>query len=249
MDYFVEALNKIDIELFKFSPLFVVGLCVLLLIIRNERTGYYVWIALCIFLLVLTVGIIRKSYYETGWDFNVYIAAVDATENGIDPYIVENLQKYQVQASNLPFIYPPISILFFKTLIVFFKKIHLSNFRINYYILWCLFLIGTFFVIRRGDKYFQPLLFITLLTTGFIVSFWNFLTGNIGLIELFLFSLTFYFVLKERYCLSAAFTKVLSYFQSICLLVFFIFYLVRDYFDSKRICEGTLLNDLKKDVQ
>lgn len=225
MDYFVEALHKIDIEFFRFSPLFVVGLCLLLLIIRNERTGYSVWIALCIFLLVLTVGIIRKSYYETGWDFNVYIAAVSAFENGSDPYSVGNLQKYQMQASNLPFVYPPISILFFKALIVCFKKLHLSNFRINYYILWCLFLTGTFFVIRRGDKDFQPLLLTTLLTTGFIASFWNFLTGNIGLIELFLFSLTFYFILKERYYLSAAFITVTAAMKIIPLvfLIFFIF--------------------------
>lgn len=225
MDYFVEALNKIDIELFKFSPLFVVGLCVLLLIVWNERVGYYVWISLCIFLLVLTVGIIRKSYYETGWDFNVYIAAVSAFENGLDPYSVGNLQKYQIQASNLPFVYPPISILFFKSLIVFFKKIHLSNFRINYYILWCLFLTGTFFVIRRGDKDFQPLLLITLLTTGFIASFWNFLTGNVGLIELFLFSLTFYFILKDRYYLSAVFLSLTAAMKIIPLayVIFFVF--------------------------
>jgi hypothetical protein len=225
VDYCAEALNKIDIELFRFGPLFIVGLCVLLLIIRNERTGYYVWIALCIFLMVLNIGIIRKSYYETGWDFNVYLTAVSAFENGIDPYSVGNMQKNQVQASPLPFIYPPISILFFKSLIVFFKKIHLSNFRINYYILWCLFLTGTFFVIRRGDKEFQPLLFITLLLTGFIASFWNFMTGNIGIIELFLFSLTFYFILKERYYLSATFITLTAVMKIIPLVyvIFFVF--------------------------
>ena len=228
MDYCVEALNKIDIELFRFSPLFVVGLCVLLLIIRNERTGYHVWIALCIFLMVLTIGIIRRSYYETGWDFNVYIAAVSAFENGTNPYSVGNLQKYQLQASNLPFFYPPISISFFKLLIVSFQKIHMSNFRINYYILWCLFLIGTFFVIRRGDKDFQPLLLITLLTTGFIASFWNYLTGNIGLIDLFLFSLTFYFILKERYYLSAAFIALTAA-MKIVPLVFIIIFIFSQY--------------------
>ena len=225
MDYCVEALNKIDIELFKFSPLFVVGLCVLLLIIRNERTVYYVWIALCIFLLVLTVGIIRKSYYETGWDFNVYIAAVSAFENGIDPYSVGNLQKYQIQASNLPFVYPPISILFLNHSLFSLRRFIclISGLIITFSGVF--FLTGTFFVIRRGDKDFQPLLLITLLTTGFIASFWNYLTGNVGLIELFLFSLTFYFVLKERYYLSSAFITLAATMKIIPLvfLIFFIF--------------------------
>jgi len=225
VDYFVEMLHKIDIELFRFSPLFVVGLCVMLLIMQRKGTGHHIWIALCIFLVVLTIGIIRKSYYETGWDFNVYIAAVSAFENGIDPYSVEALQKYQVQTNPLPFIYPPISLLFFKSLIVLCKKMYLLNFRINYYILWCLFLTGTFFVVRKGDKDFQPLLFITLLTTGFIASFWNFMTGNIGLVELFLFSLTFYFILKDRYYLSAAFIALTGTMKIIPLIyvVFFVF--------------------------
>src|SRR3990167_8828926 len=59
-----------------------------------------------------------------------------------------------------------------------------------------------FLIIKKGDERFNPLLLVTLLASGFLATFWNFFTGNIGLLELLLLSLCFYFTIKEKYYLA-----------------------------------------------
>jgi hypothetical protein len=141
-------------------------------------------------------------YRSAGWDFSTYRAAVKVFQEGKDPYLVKNLLEY----SDLgwPFVYPP------STLILFFPVVLLAGI-IGYRVLWLLLLAASFFIVRSFDRSFQPFLFATIVTTGFMASYHNFRTGNVGLIELFFFCWTFKFIYEKRYALSAIFINLTAW--------------------------------------
>lgn len=191
------CLQKVNAFLYEVGIIFTAVLCFLPLIIKHQKTLHYIWITLCTFLMVFNVNLIAMNFHKAGWDFNVYCAAVKVFENNGNPYLVNEVQK--LSGNSLPFIYPPISIFLFKT---FCYLNSIFNVRISYHILWCIFILGIFFIIKKGDKCFSPLLLVTLLLSGFLATFWNFFTGNIGLFELLLLSVCFYFVIKGKYYLA-----------------------------------------------
>lgn len=167
--------------------------------------------SLCFSLIILNIILIGNCFKGSGWDFDIYCSAVKTLQSGKNPYLVRNLKEYSGGPMSFSFVYPPISL-------PFFKMICFINQRVSYHIIWILMLVATFLATRRIDKNFESWLLTTLLTTGFIATYWNLLTGNVGLIELFLFSVTYYWIIKKNYCLSALFLVLASTLKIVPLL-------------------------------
>jgi hypothetical protein len=171
------------------------------------KTAYFY---LCISLIIITIfltllhilTIITYSY--SGWDYDVYRSSIKVFNDGGNPYIFANLNlPYK---SSFTYIYPPITIPFMSIICPFDSKL-------SYYIIWSIMLVATFLIVKRCDKNLKPLFLTTVLTTGFLATYWNFISGNIGLLELLFFSLTFYWIIKERYDLSTVSISLIAVFK------------------------------------
>lgn len=182
---------------------------------------------------ILSIGLVVVSIFfteiilisfKTETDINVYCSAVETYENGNNPYLIEKLRKYS--NSNLSFIYPPLSLPFFKILC-------LIDSIAGYYIIWILLLLAIFCITKRADARLDPLLLITLLASGFLVTFWNMLTGNVGLIELTLFAVTYYFITKRKYRNAALFLALTSFFKVLPILFAPLFLFTKEGYKEK----------------
>jgi len=183
-----------------------------------------VYVLLCLALLVFTAYQFLMFLPEssTGWDYRVYVSAVQAFDHSQDPYILENVAPYQLFNANLVFDYPPHTLYFF-WLLDFFLVFH---YLIIYYVLLIVLLITSAYLIVNLDKKPHYLFLTTLLLTGFISMSWNFLTGNSPILFLFLFAVIFTLWVKGKYWqssivmgLSAAISLFTSPFIVLYLLV------------------------------
>jgi hypothetical protein len=164
------------------------------------------WIckAACILLIALNFAVALARSGGAGWDFVAYRSAVMAFLDGRDPYVVENLMRYSDWS--WPFVYPPSTLVLFYP-VVFFAEI------VGYRFLWFLLLAASFLIVRSFDRDHQPLFLATILMTGFMASYHNFRTGNIGFIELAFFGLAFKFVYGKKPALSAIFVGLAAWFK------------------------------------
>ena len=80
------------------------------------RIGYVI---LCGILHLFTVHMLFLviSSPGTGWDYHVYMGAVDALNQNKDPYILDNIKEYV--GDDLPFVYPPHTFILFEFLFIF----------------------------------------------------------------------------------------------------------------------------------
>jgi hypothetical protein len=161
---------------------------------QKDSPLYTIYVIFCVTLLVANILLILSVFYGSGWDMSVYYSAVIATLNHQNPYNVENINLYS-GLPGFPFVYPP------HTLVLFFLMM-LFRFFYIYYIIWTVLLIISCYIVWKFDKT-DTLLMVTTLSTGFISVFWSYLTGNMGIIYLFLFSLLFYFLYTKRHYISS----------------------------------------------
>jgi hypothetical protein len=127
------------------------------------------------------------------WDYRVYAGAVQALNHMQNPYVLENIAQYV--GGNLPFTYPPHTLYFFWILNLFFV---FENIYV-YSALLCGLLIVSGYLITTMDQKPRYLFLITLLLTCFMGAVWNFGTGNKDILFLFLFTLIFVLLFKEKY--------------------------------------------------
>jgi len=155
-----------------------------------------VYILLCLVLLVLTA--FQFSLFatgKTGWDYETYVSAIQTFNHGQNPYILENIIPYQQGGTQLQFDYPPHTLYFF-WLLDFILVFHYTS--IYYSVLLVLFIISAYLIVHLDEK--RHYLFLTtLLLTGFMGAIWNFVTGNIPILFLFLFAVIFTFMIKGKY--------------------------------------------------
>lgn len=182
----------------------------------NSEFKNWKWMFFCFSLIAVNILLIFKYYHQSGWDFQVYCSAVRAWENAYNPYLVGHLRLFGNYCKDFPFVYLPFTIFFFKPLC-------LGNPKVNYYIFWLILLALTFFIIRSQDKTFKPLFLITLLMTAFYAALNNFWSGNIGLVEMFIFLLVLYYIANKRYYLAAFFLGLLSTIKITPLLLAWLF--------------------------
>ena len=176
-------------------------------ILSRDKTLFFLWISLCLLLIAANIFLILENFHVSGWDFRVYYTAVKTIEKGNNPYFANKLKGYSDKGFTF-FPYPPLILIFFKAIISSCPHLDL---KISYYIFWSLFLIAAFYVIKKIYSHSNVLLLVTLLLTGFVTTYWNYLTGNIGIIELFVFSLIFYWITRKRYYLAAIFIGLMGF--------------------------------------
>ncbi len=164
----------------------------------------------CVLLIVFNVILLSARFQKAGWDFKIYAAAVRVFMAGENPYLVSNL----IESSDvyLPFIYPP------STLYLFFPITFLAGI-VGYRILWLLLLVASFFIVKSFDRSFRPFSFATMIATGFMASYHNFRTGNVGLIELFFYAWAFKFIYEKKYALSSIFINLTAWLKIYPVLI------------------------------
>jgi hypothetical protein len=162
----------------------------------GERPWKIVYVVLCLVLLAFTavqiVGTLLSG--SAGVDYRVFVGAVQALDHGQNPYILENIIRYN-GGQDLLFIYPPHTLYFF-WLLDFFYVFH---YFVIYYLLLTVLLILSGYLIVNLDQKRHYFFLTTLLLTGFISTFWNFATGNKDILFLFLFAIIFTLLMKEKY--------------------------------------------------
>jgi len=88
-------------------------------------------------------------------------------------------------------------------MLIFFEIFYaLQNIEI-YRLFLILLLAMSVYIISKSDDNPDYILYITLLLTGFFSVYWNFLTGNFAIMSLFLISVMFYLVKKDKFKESA----------------------------------------------
>lgn len=160
--------------------------------------------ALGIILLVLYVSVLIMDRNTPKLDYHIYCNSVDKFEQGGDPY-VDEVDMY-------PYRYPPITLYFFKMLCY-----------VNPDIVWVILLLVMFFMFSRV-KGFDGFLFLVLLTAFDAVER-NFGWGNIGIVEMFIFSFAVLFLMKKQYHVSAICIGIMAIFKNIPLLYLGLFIL------------------------
>jgi hypothetical protein len=155
-----------------------------------------VYVIFCIILLFLTAVQLFSfvlSDPHSGWDYRVFVGAVQDINHGKDPYLPVNIYYYTHES--IPFTFAPHTLLFFWCLQFFYniQSIWL------YYAMLVALLVASGYIIVNLDKKPEYLFIITLLLTGFISTFWNFRTGNKEIFFLFLFACIFYLLVKEKF--------------------------------------------------
>lgn len=173
----------------------------------------------------MLLGVISSP--GTGWDYRVYMGAVNTLNQYKDPYILDNIKDYV--GDNLPFVYSPHTFILFEFLYLFQSIWIYRLFSV------ILIFISAYLVLTIDEGKRHYLFFITLLLTGFISVYWNFLTANVSIIFLFFTSLIFNLLKKERFTESAVVTGLMSSFSLFPILFSALFLFIKRSFKERLI--------------
>jgi hypothetical protein len=134
---------------------------------------------------------------SSGWDYHMVVGAVQSYDHMQNPYLLENINKFAggFTGGDLLFDYPPHTLYFF--LILDIISVY-HNIWIYYGLLLSLMILS-FYLLIIADKSPHYLFLTTLLITGFMATFWNFITGNKDIFFLCLFAFIFVLLLREKY--------------------------------------------------
>jgi hypothetical protein len=193
---------------------------------KKEQYWKIVYFVFCLALLIFSAWQILAAlaFNNSGWDYQTYASAVQAFGHGLDPYIPQNLISYlpeQFSNNNLAFDYPPHTLFFF-WLLNFFSLFHTG---ILYVVSLFALLVVSAYVISTLDENPQYLLILTLIFTGFMSAFWNFITGNSPILFLFLFAVIFLLWKNVKYRLSSlvmGFSAAISLFTAPFIALFLV---------------------------
>ena len=164
----------------------------------DVRPWKIVYVILCLALIALTANqlfLIPQGRLAYGEDYVVFVSAVQVLDNMQNPYILENINQYTGGGGNLQFVYPPHTLYFFWILqfISLFQNIWI------YYALLVVLLVISGYLLVTLDQKPHYLFLTTLLLTGFMSTFWNFITGNKDILFLLLFAIILTLWVKEKY--------------------------------------------------
>jgi hypothetical protein len=165
------------------------------------------YILLCLLVIginVVLIGSDVKSPAGNGWDFKVYMGASASVADGKDPYIPH------YSDIGLHYAYPPFTLALFQPMYALYTSTGSMNF---YYLVQLLMLLFAAVFLVRACVQTDYLLLTALLASAFASTHWNFLTGNFALVYLVLAALFFYFLIRERFLLSALVMGVFAAFS------------------------------------
>jgi len=173
-----------------------------------------------IFYIFFYIGTHKKDYQ---WDFKAYYFASKAHSLGLNPYGLKNLSKIAKEKIRFRFIYPPITLWFFK---IFSQFNYYQSFFLFLFFKLCL-LISILLLWRKEfiktDNHLFFYLFCLLAFNSTI--YLDILAGNISIIEQFFLWFGFYFLLKDRLLIFCIFIAIASIFK-ILPIVFLLLILI-----------------------
>ncbi|MCF7861004.1 DUF2029 domain-containing protein [Candidatus Woesearchaeota archaeon] len=167
-----------------------------------NKTYIQTYYLIVISVIILSIAMVIIAFPTSGWDFVIDCHAVEVVKDGGNPYQYDQLLE-KSHMEGMFFWYPPISLLLYEKAC--------QGFRLNYHIIWSLLLIATFIVIASARKKNSRSLLMVLLISGFLGSYWNFRTGNIGIFQLLFYAIAIYFLLYKRPFLSGIVLTLMCY--------------------------------------
>lgn len=159
------------------------------------------------FISAAVLGLFRVFREPYGWDSGLYCNAGEAIRKGLDPYILEQMSR--ISDMGWTFVYPAATAFLFRPL-CYQEKI---LFPVFYMIL--MLVVFALFRPRRLD---DSLYFLAILTAGFLGFHWNFKTGNIGVVELFLLAFFIWFFRRSSFTAMGVCLGAMSVFKILPLL-------------------------------
>lgn len=158
--------------------------------------------------------------HDKQWDFKTYYYAAVAHERGLDAYDTSVSQQLAGTPVKLSYVYPPLTLWFFRAFTLMDFKVAYATFLL----LKLALLIALLMLWRRFvfENTFRPtfLWFTTLVFSSCI--YWDFVAGNIGLIEQSLFWVAMWALLDRRMPLFVGLIVAISCFK----LTFIVFLLL-----------------------
>jgi hypothetical protein len=179
-----------------------------------QSVAYYTVVAACIFLFWFILNVDFDPLQTNGLDANVFCMAGRSIRNHENPYIADNLN------TNVSWNYLPIYAYGFRVLCS-----QLGFMERYAYLYVILLLVGV-------DKWLGHkswLYGLVLCLTGLYSFGWNLTTGNIGVVEFFVLSASFFLLWKEKNAPAFLLLGILSSVKILTLLYFVPFlYLVKE---------------------
>jgi|GEM_PF-6251238 len=156
------------------------------------------------------ISLFQVFMIHHGWDYEIYCHSLNILNLGLDPYSTETFLLVTGAPTNLAFSYPPLAAYFFTP----FCAIPGFLFPLLYMTL----LVLAVFLFRSSFPK-DNLYMVALVAAGFSGFQWCFLSGNIGVIELFLLVLSIHFFSKKRFILMGSALGLLAFIK-----ILFLFY-------------------------
>ena len=192
-----------DLGMFQVTLIVLAGSCL-----------FFRWTSLNAAPLYLTayafISIIQIFMTRYGWDYEIYCHSLHILNLGLDPYSTETFLQVTGVPTNLAFSYPPLAAYFFAPFCV--------SPSFLFPLLYMTLLMLTVFLFRSSFPK-DNLYMVALVATGFSGFQWCFLSGNIGVIELFLLALSTHFFSKKRFILMGSALGLLGFIK-----ILFLFY-------------------------
>lgn len=175
---------------------------------KITEKNFFIFCVLLFISFPLSV-LLEITLFDIGQDFLVYCDASSAFISRNDPYYIKNLSH-----SSLPYVYPPITL---TTFVIVCYPTHILPPDAVFIIYYILLLIFSFVVVRSSQKFYtgrtNAAYLGTLLATGFIGAYWNFSTGNIGIVGGFILAILYYSIENDYEWLGILSVSFISIFK------------------------------------
>ena len=167
----------------------------------------------------------QKNKYQ--WDFNGFYQCTKAYENGINPYDTHAVSA-MAKEPILAYVYPPITLLFFR---IFTKMDYAIAFQV-FLVLKCILILATIALWRNSffDKQVDAIFYFLCLLGFNSAIYLDLRAGNISILEQFLIWLAIACYVKRRYTCFCALVIIAAVFkiQPIAFLLLLLFVVDKD---------------------
>ena len=182
--------------------------------VTRRHGGALAIVFLRVVLLTLALGL-AAAYVVAGaghpWDFETYYYAASAYRAGLDPYLLQSLTAVAGKPIELPFLYPPATLLLFLP----FTYLPLGAASLAWLSLKCL--IAGFVLWIWWRDFLRPVppdLFLVVALLGFdLALLWDLRTGNVALVEQALLWSGFLAYVRGRFSIAGLLIGLASIFK------------------------------------
>ncbi len=156
-------------------------------------------------------GIYDLAQGEKQWDFKTYYYAAVAHERGLDAYDTDVMEQIAGSPIKLSYVYPPLTLWFFRLFAVFeFKTAYFVFLILKLVLLIALLLLWRKNLFQGEDD----LLFLWFMTLAYASTvYWDFVAGNIGIFEQTLFWIAMIALLRRQMLLFTLAIVAISFFK------------------------------------